>query len=112
MLFCQVIVDKNACNDWTLTQKHGRSRAVVLNTFESDLFQVFRAKTARSHVALREPNSGTESGRELFKAQSCSLQSEKFFVGGCGFFVSDVISRGLLATLVHFTWPWALTVRW
>jgi len=26
--------------------------------------------------------------------------------------VSDVISRGFLSTLAHFTWPWAQTVRW
>jgi len=25
---------------------------------------------------------------------------------------SDVISGGLLATLAHFAWPWAPTVRW
>ena len=30
-------------------------------------FVDFRAKTTRSHVALRERNSGAESGRELFK---------------------------------------------
>jgi len=35
-----------------------------------------------------------------------------FWLGGAGFFVSDVISIGLLTTLAHFTCPWALTVWW
>jgi len=54
-------------------------------------------------VALRERNSGAESGRELFKRSKdvASLQSalEKnfFLVGGFGFF--DVISGGLLGHL-------------
>jgi len=32
--------------------------------------------------------------------------------GGRWFFVSDVISGGLLGTFAHFAWPWAPTVRW
>ena len=47
------------------------------------------------------------------RSKSSSLHSKKkFFFGGCGFFVSDVISEGLLGTLAHFPWPWAPTVRW
>jgi len=30
-------------------------------------FQDFRTKTTESHMALHERNSGTKSGRELFK---------------------------------------------
>jgi len=33
----------------------------------SGKFRAFRAKTTGSHVALHECNSGTKSGRELFK---------------------------------------------
>jgi len=55
-------------------------------------------------MALRAPNSGTESGRELFKdsKDSASLlvcTRKKFLLGGLGFFVSDVISGGLLGQL-------------
>ena len=42
--------------------------------------------------------------------KSSSLHSKKnILLGGRGFFVSDIISRGLLG---HLVWPWALTVRW
>ena len=45
--------------------------------------------------------------------KSCSLHSKKqFVVGGCGFFVSDVIVEDFWAALAHFTWPWAQNVRW
>ena len=43
-----------------------------LITFVSDLFQAFCAKTAGSHMTLRKLNSGTESGRELFKGSKDS----------------------------------------
>ena len=58
-------------------------------------FGDFRARTTGSHVALRALNSGTESGRELFKGSkdaACLLvftRKKIFLVGGCGFFVSD-----------------------
>jgi len=50
-------------------------------------------------------------GKSLKKrGKSSSLHSKKnFLLAGCGFFVSDVISGGLLG---HFAWPWAPTVRW
>jgi len=41
-----------------------------------------------------------------------SLHSKKFFAWEMSFFVSDVISGGLLGDLAHFAWPWAPTVRW
>ena len=55
-------------------------------------------------MALRVRNSGAESGRELFKSlkDAASLlvcTQIKIFVGGCGFFVSDVKSGGLLGQL-------------
>jgi len=62
------------------------------------MFQTFRAKTTRSHMALLECNSGVKRGRELFKGlkdlASLVVCNEKIFlVGGCRYFVSDVISR-------------------
>jgi len=62
-------------------------------------------------VALHERNSDAESGRELFKPskdlqclsnpQNVLYFAKKkiFLVGGCEFFVSDVISGGLLGHL-------------
>ena len=42
-------------------------KVTFLNTFEAGLNQAVRAKTTRSHVALRARNSGAGCGRELFK---------------------------------------------
>ena len=44
--------------------------------------------------------------------KSSSLHSKKIFAWGCSFFVSDIISGGLLGNLGHFAWPWVPTVRW
>jgi len=64
------------------------------------MLQAFRAKTTGLHLALREGNSGAKSGRKLFKVSKDSenlvVSNENIFlVGGCGFFVSDIISGGL-----------------
>jgi len=50
-------------------------------------------------MALRVRNLGVESGIELFKGfeDAASLlvcTRKKFLLGGCGFFVSDVIIGG------------------
>jgi len=79
-------------------------KVLTVNTFAPGLNQVVRAKTAGSHVALHECNCSAESGRELFKG-SKDLPSllvctrKKFLNWGCGFFVSVVISGGLLEHL-------------
>ena len=51
--------------------------------------------------------SGYGPGRIVKRRdKSSSLHSKKnFLLGGCGFFVSDIISWGLLATLAHFPVP-------
>jgi len=57
-------------------------------------------------VALCKCNSGAKSAAELFK-DSKDLESlvvcneEKIFVGGCRYFVSDVINSGLLVGPLH-----------
>ena len=59
----------------------GWSSCHQLNTFTAGLNQVVRAKTAESHMTLREQNSGAESTRELLKhwlSKWCSLQWKKF----------------------------------
>jgi len=61
-------------------------------------FGGFREKNTKSHKALCKNFSGLVSATDSVKkrSKSCSLHSKKnFFVGGCGFFVSDVISVGL-----------------
>jgi len=55
-------------------------------------------------MALRECNSGAESGRELLNGSkdmaSLLVCTRKIIFGwGCGFFLSDVISGGLLGHL-------------
>jgi len=67
-------------------------------------FEDSRVKTTRSHVALRARNLGAESGRELFKGSKDTTSlivctRKKFFWFGVGFFVSDVISGGILGHL-------------
>jgi len=65
-------------------------------------------------MALRGNFSGqvcsTDPVKVLKDAASLLVCTQKkFLLGGCGFFVSDVISGRLLG---HFSWPWAPTVRW
>jgi len=55
-------------------------------------------------MALHVCNSGAKSGRELFKVSKDAAKllvctQKKILVGGYGFFVSDVISGGLLGYL-------------
>ena len=64
------------------------------------MFEDFMPKNVL-HMALRKRNFGTESSRELLKGSkdTASLPvctRKKFLVGECGFFMSDVISGGLL----------------
>jgi len=42
-------------------------RIANLTLWRPAYFEDYRIKTTRSHVALRERNSGAKSGRELFK---------------------------------------------
>jgi len=65
------------------------------------LIHAVRAKTAGSHVALRENFSGlvsaTDAVKRLGKSYICTWK--KTFGGVCGFYMSDVISGGLLGHL-------------
>ena len=61
-------------------------------------------------MTLCEHNSGTKSGRGLFKGSKDSASllvctRKNFLVAGCGFFVSEVINGGLLGHLgpLHLT---------
>jgi len=95
---------KNTLNRFICACINVTPTVATINTFHARLIQAFRVKTACSHVALHEHNSGVESPRELFKGSkdSASLvvcNDKKFSVLGFGFFVSDVIRGGLLG---HF----------
>jgi len=55
-------------------------------------------------MALRQHNSGAESGRELFKGSKDSTSllvctRKIVWLGGMDFFVNDIISGGLLGHL-------------
>jgi len=67
-------------------------------------FGDFCTRTTGSHVALRTRNSDTKSSRELFSvskdAASLLVCARKKFLVLCfGYFVSDIISGGLLGHL-------------
>jgi len=67
-------------------------------------FGEFREKNTETHVALRWYFSGPVSSTDSVKvskyaASLVACTRKKFLVGGCGFFVSDVISRELLGHL-------------
>ena len=67
-------------------------------------FGDFREKNADTHVALRGNFSGPISTTDPVKsskdeASLVACTRKNFFAWGCGFFVSDIISRGLLGHL-------------
>jgi len=87
----------------------------AVNTLASARIQGFSEKNnTETHVALQGNFSGPVSSTDPVKVSkdAASLlvctRKKLFCLGGCGFFVSDVISEGLLG---HFAWPWAPTVR-
>jgi len=70
----------------------------------SELIQAVHTKTAGSHVALRGNINTTVQVTDLIEVSkdvaSLVVALEKnFSVGGCGFFVSDVISGELFGHL-------------
>jgi len=88
------------------------------NSLASARIQRFSQKNSSFWMLYQRPSSSADCARELFNGSNglaslvdCS-QKNIFCLGGAGFFVSDVISRGLSATLAHFVWPWVPTVRW
>jgi len=77
---------------------------ILLTLSRPAAFEDSHAITTRSHVAVCTRNSGAGSGGELFKGSKDSASllvctPKKFCLGGCGFFVSDVISGRLLGHL-------------
>jgi len=75
---------------------------VFLTLWRPAAFGDFRKKNTKSHVALRgnlsDPVNATDPVKGSTDAASllvCTRRKKNFFLGGCGFFVSDVISGGL-----------------
>jgi len=63
-------------------------------------FGDFRKKTSSFRLPYQRPSSSAECATELFSGSNGSASlidctRKKFLPGGCGFFVSDVISGGL-----------------
>jgi len=65
----------------------------------------FGLKNSSFRLPYQRPSSSTDCARELFKSLngSASLvdctRNKNFLVGGCGFFVTDVISEVVLGSL-------------
>ena len=77
---------------------------LAFDTLKSGLIQAVCKKTAGSHVALRGNISVPDQVMDLVEvskhAASIVVCTRKnFLLGGCGFFVSDVISGGLFGQL-------------
>jgi len=86
----------------------------VFNSLASGCFQGFSEKKhLNAHGFAREFLWSCmlyRPGKSLKRrGKSSSLHSKKNFCLGGGFFISDVISGGLLG---HLAWPWLPTVRW
>jgi len=83
------------------------SKAVSLTPWLPLGFSDFRKKNSSFHLPYQRPSSSANCARELFNGSNGSTSlvdciRKKIFggvVGGCGFFVSDVISGGLLGHL-------------
>jgi len=67
-------------------------------------FGDFRKKNSSFWLPYQSPSSSADSGREMFNGSNGSASlvdctQKNFFAWGCGFFVSDIISGGLLGHL-------------
>jgi len=65
------------------------------------------AKKVEKHCSI-DPVSVSKDAASLLVC----TQKKIFCLGSAGFFVSDVISGGLLGHLGPLYWPWVLTVKW
>jgi len=75
------------------------------NAFRTGWFLRFSQKISSFRLPYQRPSSSADCARELFNGsnRSASLvdgtRKKIFCLEGCGFFVSDVISAGLLGHL-------------
>jgi len=67
----------------------------------------FRPKTSSCQLPYQHPSSSANYARDLNGSDSLlDWTQKKFLVGGCGFFVSDVISEVVFEPfLAHVAWP-------
>jgi len=90
--------------------KNIQNRAFVffLTLLEPAGFGNFCKKTSSFQLPYQRPSSSADCARELFNSSngSASLldctRKKKILPRGCGFFVSDIISGGLLGHLGPF----------
>ena len=83
---------------WVRILKHFESRHTIYSYFD------FGLKNSSFQLPYQRPSSSADCARGLFKvsnglASLVDSTRKKFWVGGCGFIVSDVISEVLLG---HF----------
>ena len=77
----------------------------MFNTLASGHFRGFLRKNTETHMTLQRNFSGPVSATDPVKGSKdvaslvACTQKKIFLGGGCRFFVSDVISRGLLGHL-------------
>jgi len=104
LTYCRKTLQGNALilNEvWLCFWDFNKVSFIVINTFTAGLIQAVCTKSSSSPVSLCRHNSGTKCVRELFKPSkdlaSLWVRNEQIFlVMGFGFFVSDIISGGLL----------------
>jgi len=75
----------------------------LISTLTSGLIQAVRKKQLNRMwlcAGISPLYTGYRPGQSVKRCgKSCSLHSKKFLLGGCGFFVSDVISGRLFSQL-------------
>ena len=95
-MHCELLSDQGrvlmfyACSFFTLLEPPG--------------FGDFRKKNSRFRLPYQRPSSSAHCARELFSgsnglASLVDCTQKNFLLGGCGFFVSDVISGGFFGHL-------------
>jgi len=94
--------ETNKCNSCFITIsniiEHFESRPTIYSYFD------FGLKNSSFRLLYQRPSSSADCARELLNGSNGSsrLHSKKnFLVGGCGFFVTDVISEVVLGSFWH-----------
>ena len=85
------------------------NRTTCLNTLRAGVryIRTFGLKNSSFRLPYQRPSSSTDCARELLNGSkgSASLvdytRKKIFLVGGCGFFVTDVISEVVLGSFWH-----------
>ena len=106
-IFCviEITTDLYKKGSWIVTSYH-----LTLWEPAYDVFVPrFRPKTSSCQLPYQCHSSSADCARELFKGSNGSASlvdctQKNFLVGGCGFFMSDIISS-FQVILAHVAWP-------